>query len=96
MRKSGFNNPDFNKPDSRASSAEISFWNNVDRPPGEKRMPLPTEPGHPSYVAPPVVQQSQPQKPYVSPNPISDFFAAKKHTTPFPHNAGYRPPSSRL
>lgn len=84
-----------NKPDFRSSNSDISIWNSIFRPVGEPRMPTSMEPGHPGYVAPPVVQQ-QPQKPYVSPNPISDFFAAPKHTTPYPHNEGYRGPSSRL
>lgn len=90
--------PDIHTPGLRPSNAEISLWNSVHRPAGERRIPLSTEPGHPGYAPPPVVQQSQPQKPYVSPNPISDFFAAPKHTTPWPHTAGYNGgnPTSRL
>jgi hypothetical protein len=76
---------------SLASNASISYWNNCVRPAGEPLLPLSTQPGHPSYIAPPPVVQLPPPKPYVSPNPISDFFCAPSHTTPWPHNAGYKP-----
>lgn len=29
-------------------------------------------------------------EPYKSPNPIADFFCAPGHTTPWPHNDGYK------
>ena len=42
-----------------------------------------------SVISTPTVVQSVPFKPYVSPNPISDFFCAPMHTTPYPHNYGF-------
>ena len=42
-----------------------------------------------SVISIPTVVQSIPFKPYVSPNPISDFFCAPMHTTPYPHNGGF-------
>lgn len=56
----------------------------------------PPLPPLPQMPPPRVVQQPAPQAPqaaakhYVSPNPIADFFCAPSHSTPWPHNGGYR------
>lgn len=45
---------------------------------------------HPPTPYQPPPPPMQLQQPYVSPNPIADFFCAPSHTTPWPHNNGYR------
>ena len=45
------------------------------------------------YIPPPVTNPAGfvgSSTPYQSANPIADFFCAPTHTTPWPHNAGYK------
>lgn len=71
-----------------ASIQEIRHYNLYQRPEWENKMPLPAIAQLPP-PPPPIIRPSYPDRPS-GPNPIADFFCAPSHTTPWPHNGGYK------